>query len=63
MNVLMYGDEEAYKQFGRESCLITLSHRGDLDWVAGYTVGAHFKILHVSEYFSHFGIADFNCKP
>jgi lysophosphatidic acid acyltransferase/lysophosphatidylinositol acyltransferase len=48
INITLFGDDEAYKNLGKESCLITLSHRGDLDWVAGYIMGVRFRFLHVS---------------
>ena len=48
MKVHMFGEEGVYDKFGKESCLMTLSHRGDLDWVAGLLAGAHYNFLHVS---------------
>ena len=52
MNITLFGDDdETYKDFGKESCLITLSHRGDLDWVAGYIMGVRYGFLHVSDSF------------
>ena len=47
MKILLYGEDEAYEKFGRESSLITLSHRGDLDWVAGYVISTFFGFMHV----------------
>lgn len=49
LNIHLYGEKDVYDRFGKESCLVTLSHRGDLDWVAGYVVGANMNFLHVSE--------------
>ncbi len=49
MNITLFGDDETYKNFGKESALITLSHRGDLDWVAGYIMGVRYNFIHVSE--------------
>jgi hypothetical protein len=48
MNVTLFGDDETYKNFGKESCLVTLSHRGDLDWVGLAIMGIRYGILHVS---------------
>ena len=48
MKITLFGDDETYKDFGKDFCLITLSHRGDLDWVAGYIMGARYGFLHVS---------------
>lgn len=45
MEMTLFGEEEAFKRFGKERCLITLSHRGDLDWVGGFIMGAHFGFL------------------
>lgn len=50
VKVTLFGDDETYKNFGKESSLITLSHRGDLDWVAGYIMGVRFNFLHVSSH-------------
>ena len=36
-----------YEMLGKEFSLVTLSHRGDLDWVAGYVIGAQFNFLKV----------------
>ena len=48
MEVYLYGEKGVYDLFGKEPCLVTLSHRGDLDWVGGYIVATHFNFLHVS---------------
>ena len=37
-----------YENIGKEFSLITLSHRGDVDWVAGLLVAAQFNFIHVS---------------
>lgn len=47
LRVHVFGDEDAYKMFGKEFHMVTSSHRGDLDWVAGFILGAHYKFLHV----------------
>ena len=44
----MYGEKGVYDLFGKEPCLVTLSHRGDLDWVGGYIVATRLNFLHVS---------------
>lgn len=46
MSVRLFGDEEAFDNFGKEFSLVTLSHRGDLDWVAGYLVASQFNFIH-----------------
>ena len=46
MEVYLYGEKGVYDLFGKEPCLVTLSHRGDLDWVGGYIVATHFNFLH-----------------
>ena len=48
MNITLFGDDETYKNFGKESCLVTLSHRGDLDWVAAFIIAVRYDFLHVS---------------
>lgn len=48
LDVVMFGEDNAYEKLGKESGLFTCSHRGDLDWVAGFIVGAYYKFLHVS---------------
>ena len=53
MEMTLFGEEEAFKRFGKERCLITLSHRGDLDWVGGFIMGAHFGFLRVSHTHTH----------
>ena len=52
MRVHLFGEKEVYDKFGTESCLITLNHRGDLDWVAGFIIGAQYNFLHVSSFIS-----------
>ena len=47
MRTVLFGDESTYRNFGKELCLITLSHRGDLDWVGGYIVAVQFGFLQV----------------
>ena len=49
MKVTLFSDDETCKNFGREYSLFTLSHRGDLDWVAGYIMCVRYHFLHVSE--------------
>ena len=50
LKVHMFCDKTCYEKFGRESCILTSSHRGDLDWVAGFVLGAHFGFLEVREF-------------
>ena len=50
INVRLFGSKETFANVGKEFSLFTLSHRGDMDWVAGYVVGAQFNFLHVSGY-------------
>jgi lysophosphatidic acid acyltransferase/lysophosphatidylinositol acyltransferase len=33
-----FGDDEVYEKLGKESCLITLSHRGEFDWLIALLV-------------------------
>ena len=47
INVRLFGEKEAFEKMGKEFALMTLSHRGDLDWVAGYAVATRFNFLHV----------------
>ena len=49
--VTLFGTDEAYRTFGKESCLVTLSHRGDFDWLIGFVVSACFDFLEVKELF------------
>ena len=49
--VTLFGTEEAYQRFGKESCLITLSHRGDFDWLIGFVVSTCFDCLEVNALF------------
>ena len=49
INITMFGDDEAYRKFGKEFSFVTLSHRGDLDWVAGLFVCLKFNCLHVGD--------------
>lgn len=46
IKVRMFGTAEAYEKLGKEFALMTLSHRGDLDWVAGYVVSTQFDFIH-----------------
>lgn len=48
LRVHVFGNDETFKNFGKESLILTSSHRGDLDWVAGFVLGAHYRFLHVS---------------
>ena len=48
IEVRLFGEAEVYEKLGREFSLLTLSHRGDLDWVAGYIVATQFNFIHVS---------------
>ena len=48
ITIRLFGTEETYEKIGKEFSIFTLSHRGDLDWVAGYVVGAQFDFLYVS---------------
>ena len=48
LDIVLYGEDSAYEKFGKESGLMICSHRGDLDWVAGFVVGAYYKCLQVS---------------
>ena len=48
INVRLFGHKETFEKMGKEFALMTLSHRGDLDWVAGYVVAARFNFIHVS---------------
>ena len=45
--IYAYGTDEVYKNFGKEFLLLSSSHRGDLDWVAGFVLGARYRFLHV----------------
>ena len=49
INITMFGDDEAYRKFGKEFSFLTLSHRGDLDWVAGYIMGVRYNFIHVGD--------------
>ena len=47
IQITLYGDDEVYHMFGKESCLISLSHRGEFDWMIGFIVSASFGFLEV----------------
>lgn len=47
MRIHAFGEDDTYKNFGKESMIVTSSHRGDLDWVAGFVLGARYGFLHV----------------
>ena len=47
IGVRLFGEEEVFEKIGNEFSLMTLSHRGDLDWVAGYLIAAQFNFIHV----------------
>lgn len=49
LRVHYFGTRETYDLMGKESQIITSSHRGDLDWVAGFVMGAQLGFLHVSK--------------
>ena len=49
VKVHLFGEDDTFIRFGKEPSLITCSHRGDLDWVAGYITAVHFNFLHVSK--------------
>ena len=49
LRVHVFCDKKTYDSFGKESQIITSSHRGDLDWVAGFVLGAQFGFLHVRD--------------
>lgn len=46
LDVVLFGEPSTYEQFGKESGLLICSHRGDLDWVAGFIVGMYYNFLH-----------------
>lgn len=46
INVRLFGHKETFENLGKEFALMTLSHRGDLDWVAGYVVAARLNFIH-----------------
>ena len=48
MKLHAFGEKEAYDHLGRESCLVILNHRGELDWLAGFTIAARYNFMHVS---------------
>ena len=48
INITQFGDDETYKNLGKEFCLVTLSHRGDLDWVAAGIIAIRYGFLRVS---------------
>ena len=48
LNIVFFGEASTYEKFGKESGLLICSHRGDLDWVGGFMVGAYYNFLHVS---------------
>lgn len=45
--VTLFGDDEAYRTLGKEYSLITLSHRGEFDWLIGYIVATGHGFLQV----------------
>ena len=48
LRVHIFGTKKAYEKLGNEFHFITSSHRGDLDWVAGFVLAANYGCLHVS---------------
>ena len=48
MRVHAFGEKDAYDCVGRESCLVTLNHRGELDWLVGCTFATRYNFMHVS---------------
>lgn len=51
LRVHVFSSDEAMERFGKESQIVTSSHRGDLDWIAGFVLGANTRFLHVSYIF------------
>lgn len=48
LRVHVFATKETLALFGKESSIITSSHRGDLDWIGGFVLGAYYRFLHVS---------------
>ena len=46
--VTLFGDDSAFETFGKNNCLMSVSHRGEFDWVIGFIVCAYFGCLEVS---------------
>ena len=47
LRIHIFGEKEIYDTLGTESHLIVSSHRGDLDWVSGISLGVYYGFLHV----------------
>ena len=46
--ITLFGSDEACRDFGREYSLVTLSHRGEFDWLIGFIVAARYGFLQVT---------------
>ena len=47
VRVTVYGEESALEKFGKESCLITMSHLGEFDWLIGLMLADNHGFLTV----------------
>ena len=50
VRIQLFGEAEPYEKFGKEFQIVTSSHRGNLDWIAGFILGVHYGCLHVREF-------------
>ena len=49
VQVTLFGEEGVFdNEFNKQDCLITLSHRGDFDWLVGLVFCYYKNFLHVS---------------
>ena len=49
-DITLFGDDDAFDKFGKKSCLVSLSHRGEFDWVIGLIVAAGYGFLEVNKW-------------
>ena len=49
LQVHIFAEQDVVECFGKESQIITSSHRGNLDWISGFVLGVRYQFLHVSQ--------------
>lgn len=47
VSITLFGTKETFAEFGKERCLVTLSHRGDFDWLIGYVLADYYGFIQV----------------
>ena len=49
IEVTLFGEDEVFAKFGKESALVTLSHLGDFDWLIAYMFASGWHFVEVNK--------------